>query len=53
MPFCLISEVIHPRYLIIRHKAKLYHLNLLLCHFGGQLKTAVEQEVGEKIDCKR
>ena len=24
-----------------------------LCHFGGQLKTAVEQEEGEKIDWKR
>ena len=24
-----------------------------LDHYGGQLKTAVEQEAGEKIDCKR
>ena len=24
-----------------------------LRHYGGQLKTAVEQEVGEEIDCKR
>ena len=22
-------------------------------HYGGQLKTAVEKEAGEKIDCKR
>ena len=24
-----------------------------LRHYGGQLKTAVEPETGEKIDCKR
>ena len=24
-----------------------------LCDYGGQLKTVVEQETGEKIDCKR
>ena len=24
-----------------------------LRHYDGQLKTAVEQEAGEKIDCKR
>ena len=24
-----------------------------LRHYGGQLKTAIEKEAGEKIDCKR
>ena len=24
-----------------------------LRYYGGQLKTAVEQEAGEKVDCKR
>ena len=24
-----------------------------LSHYGGQLKTAVEKEAGEKMDCKR
>ena len=25
-------------------------MNIFLQHYGGQLKTAVEQEVGKKID---
>ena len=29
------------------------HMNVLLCHYGGQLKAAVKQEAGKKIDCKR
>ena len=29
-----------------------YHLNLFLRHYGGQLKTLVDQEAGEKINCK-
>ena len=37
---------------IPRHKSRLYHVNLFLRHYGGQLKTAVEQETGE-IECKR
>ena len=36
-----------------RHKSRLSHVNVLLRHYGGQLKTAIEQEVGEKIDPKR
>ena len=36
-----------------RHKSRLSHVNIFLRHYGGQLKTAVEQEAGEKIDCKR
>ena len=35
------------------HKSRLSHLNVLLRHYGGQLKTALEQEAGEKIDDKR
>ena len=35
-----------------RHKARLSHVNIFLRHYGGQLKTAVEQEAGEKIACK-
>ena len=38
---------------IPRHKLRFSHVNILLSHYGGQLKTAVEQEEGEKIDCKR
>ena len=34
-----------------RHESRLCHVNVLLRHYGGQLKTAVEQEAGEKIDC--
>ena len=29
------------------------HVNVLLCHYGGQLKAAVKQKAGKKIDCKR
>ena len=36
-----------------RHKSLLFHVNVFLRHYGGQLKAAVEQELGEKIDCKR
>ena len=36
-----------------RHKSRLSHVNVFLRHYGGQLKTAVEQEAGEHIDCKR
>ena len=35
-----------------RHKARLSHVNIFLRHYGGQLKTAVEQDAGEKIACK-
>ena len=28
-------------------------MNVFLCHYGGQLKTTVEQKAGKKIDCKR
>ena len=28
-------------------------MDLTLRHYGGQLKTVVEREAGEKIDCKR
>ena len=38
---------------IPRHKSRLSHVNIYLRHYGGQLKTAVEQEAGEKIGCKR
>ena len=38
---------------IPRHKSHLSHVNIFLRHYGGQLKTAVEQEVGEKIGFKR
>ena len=38
---------------IPRQKSRLSHVNIVLRHYGGQLKTAVEQEAGEKIDCKR
>ena len=38
---------------MLRHKSRLYHVNLFLQHHGGQLKTAVEQEVDEKIERKR
>ena len=38
---------------IPRQKSRLSHVNIILRHYGGQLKTAVEQEAGEKIDCKR
>ena len=31
----------------------LFSRECFLCHYGGQLNTAVEQEAGEKIDCKR
>ena len=30
------------------HISRLYHENLLLRHYGGQLKTTVEQEAGDK-----
>ena len=36
-----------------RRKSRLPDLNVLSLHYGGQLKTAVELEAGEKIDCKR
>ena len=36
----------------MRHKSRLSHVNVFLSHYGGQLKTAVEQEAGEKIDWK-
>ena len=36
-----------------RHKSRLSHVNVFLRHYGGQLKTAVEQEAGGKIDWKR
>ena len=31
-----------------RHKSRLSHVNIILRHYGGQLKTAIEQEVGKK-----
>ena len=31
-----------------RHKSRLSHANILLCHYGGQLKAVVEQKAGEK-----
>ena len=31
-----------------RHKSRLSHVNIILRHYGGQLKTAVEQEMGKK-----
>ena len=34
-------------------KSGLSHGNVFLRHYGGQWKTAVEQEAGENIDCKR
>ena len=33
-----------------RHKSPFSQVNV---YYGGQLKTAVEQEAGKKIDCKR
>ena len=36
-----------------RQISHLSHVNLILRYYGGQLKTAIEQEAGEKIDCKR
>ena len=36
-----------------RHKSRLSQVNVFLRHYGRQLKTALEQEAGEKIDCKR
>ena len=33
-----------------RHKSCLSHVNVFFSHYGRQLKTVVEQEVGEKID---
>ena len=38
---------------IPRQKSRLSHVNGFLRHYGGQLKTKVEPEAGEKIDCKR
>ena len=38
---------------ILRLKSRLSHVNVFLRHHGGQLKTAVEQEAGKKIDWKR
>ena len=35
------------------HKSRFSHVNVFFRHYGGQLKTAVEREVGEKIYCKR
>ena len=34
------------------HKSRLSHLNDFLRHYGGQLKTVVEQEAGGKIEWK-
>ena len=31
----------------------LFSQEYFLRHYGGQLKTSVEQEVGENIDCKK
>ena len=36
-----------------RHKSRFPHVIVFLRHYGGQLKTAVKQEAGEKIYCKR
>ena len=36
-----------------RHRSRLSHVNVLLCHYGGQLKTPIKQEAGKKIDWKR
>ena len=36
-----------------RQKSRIFHVNLLLRHYGGQLETTVEQEAGKKIDCKK
>ena len=33
------------------HKSRLSHVNVVLRYYAGQLKTAIEQEAGEKIDC--
>ena len=46
------------RWTILRSDTKsqitpLSHESFFLRHYGGQLKTVVEQEAGEKIDCKR
>ena len=38
---------------IPHHKSHLSHMNIFLRHYGGQLKTVVEQEACEKIGCKR
>ena len=38
---------------IPRHKSRLSYVNIFLRHYGGKLETAVEQEVGVKIGCKR
>ena len=38
---------------IPRHKSRLSHMNVFICHYGGQFKTAVKQKAGEKIDWKR
>ena len=38
---------------IPRQKSRLFHVNGFLCHYGGQLKTVVEPEVGKKIDSKK
>ena len=33
-----------------RHKSRLIHVNFSSHHYGGQLKTTVDQEAGVKID---
>ena len=34
---------------IPRHKLRLYNVNFFLRHYGGQLKTPAEQEVGDRL----
>ena len=36
-----------------RHKSRFSLVNVFLRYYEGQLKPAVEQEAGEKIDWKR
>ena len=52
IPQCTLWSSIHSSLfsvLILHHKSCLSHVNIILCHYGGQSKTAVEQEAGEKL----
>ena len=48
--------LVHPLLFFVpipHHKSHLSHMNIFLHYYGGQLKTVVEHEAGEKIGCKR